>query len=102
MRLIDADELKGRTTNFDEEGCRIWHEWDIDNAPTVERPKGKWVCLVPPEFLEVHYEEYHPIPFGCSCCKEALYFVRDSEKEATICPFCGADMRGEADNGDDI
>ena len=35
MRLIDADALKGRTTNFDEEGNRIWHKWDIDNAPTI-------------------------------------------------------------------
>lgn len=34
-RLIDADELKSRTTDYDEEGCRIWHEWDIDNTPTV-------------------------------------------------------------------
>lgn len=35
MRLIDADDLKARTTDYDEEGCRIWHDWDIDNTPTV-------------------------------------------------------------------
>lgn len=56
MRLIDADELKGRTTNFDEEGNRIWHKWDIDNAPTIMpkefEPLVKAIIDVLPAIIE--------------------------------------------------
>lgn len=56
MRLIDADELKGRTTNFDEEGNRIWHKWDIDNAPTIMpkefEPLAKAIIDVLPAIVE--------------------------------------------------
>ena len=44
-RLIDADALKN--TFKDKEGNEFtaFHFYDaIDNAPTVERPHGEWIC----------------------------------------------------------
>ena len=75
MRLIDADELKGRTTNFDEEGNRIWHKWDIDNAPTVEeRPTGEWIL--------------HGMIYYCSKCGHEC-----GESGDNFCGNCGAKMK---------
>lgn len=42
MRLIDADALKANGNYYtDEEGYRIFYDWQIDNAPTVEVSKAK-------------------------------------------------------------
>lgn len=69
---------KGRTV------CAI-----IDNAPTVEQPKGKWIS---------HYDycsKHGVLPssliafWWCEQCEQAV------EQPTNFCPNCGADMRGE-------
>ena len=36
MRLIDADALKAAEPNYSEDGYRVFYEYEIDNAPTVD------------------------------------------------------------------
>ena len=96
MRFIDAYALKKAIT----EGCRseteclnhLWYDENlvalIDNAPTVERPKGEWIGK--------------GISVMCSECS-ALYSISIPEKfhsyniKMNYCPNCGADMRDGED-----
>lgn len=62
----------------------------IDNAPAVEaNPQGEWI----PMSTDCRgYSE----SFKCSICGAYIY-PRCLEKELdyNLCPYCGADMRGE-------
>jgi formate dehydrogenase maturation protein FdhE len=124
MRLIDADALiedfKSRLVD-----CNDWIEnakdketkirasavktfiaeviLTINNAPTVEytfeeafqktvcenklycpsRPQGEWITRT--EDNGVNYRFY------CSCCDREVMLITD------YCPYCGADMRGGAE-----
>lgn len=92
MRLIDADALKRELEFWVLSGFyrHILLE-HIDNAPTVERPKGKWI------------KEDKPWGgFGdsvlvntCSECGESFVYHGNNPK---YCPECGADMRGGQEN----
>ena len=80
MRLIDADALKKEFTEgaFTTKGVREI----IDNAPTVERPKGKWIV-----------DGHHYI---CSNCGKTLALMfSECDDDLIGCPFCLADMRGD-------
>lgn len=97
MRLIDADELKGKITDIDG-GCAIdGTGFDIytcevfeliDEVPTVkdvvERKMGEWIEHEKPK--NVFYIE-------CSEC--GCYFLHEHLVRNSFCPNCGADMRGE-------
>lgn len=90
MRLIDADFLKKRieygqglvefTANQIEEILEV-----IDDAPTVERPHGKWVQVMDKdgEYL------YHK----CSNCGQKVESGLDNPPFFNFCMDCGADMR---------
>ena len=81
----------------------------IDNAPTVDsldldvhiggrccgkrqrlldelRPKGKWELY--------QYQESRKKDWYCTAC--ATIVKKPLEKKYIFCPYCGADMRGEA------
>lgn len=115
MRLIDADALRTSIRESIEE-CREWanevHDGEmyarvsqsigtfvecslrIKNAPTVdavERKRGEWVKQM--DELAWWYE--------CSVCGD--YPLKDAyghESLSRFCPWCGADMRGEANETD--
>ena len=53
----------------------------IDNAPTVERPHGKWL----PNYIS----QFTNPGRSCSLCNKTVEFSEN------FCPNCGADMRGE-------
>ena len=86
MRLIDADELKKRAIP-----CEIHNGaltdlcvplYQINNAPTVERPQGEWI-------IDGHH-------IRCNKCNE---YICNTDREGNkipnnFCPNCGADMRG--------
>lgn len=117
MRLIDADALKGRTTNFDEEGNRIWHKWDIDNAPTIMpkefEPLVEAIIDVLPAIVEKTVpaivekierptgewkvwedERWGKEYYFCSKCNCQPYYEH-SIYTLNFCPNCGAKMKGE-------
>ena len=81
MRLIDADELKkcaipceihnGALTDL----CVALYQ--IDNAPTVERPQGEW--------------KLDSIGAYCSECKTHPDYTTN------YCGNCGAQMKGSAE-----
>lgn len=56
----------------------------IDNAPTVERPQGKWI-----ENLDSRNDEMQASCY-CSECGASCYCATDK-----FCHECGADMRGK-------
>jgi formate dehydrogenase maturation protein FdhE len=102
MRLIDADALK-EAVNHKKVVGRFNTIQLIDNAPTVEytfeeafqktvcenklycpsRPQGEWITRT--EDNGVNYRFY------CSCCDREVMLITD------YCPYCGADMRGGAE-----
>ena len=65
---------------------------EIDNAPTVERPHGKWI-YTDKEDKKKGYGGY------CSVCKcDMPIGINDWKQEyyeSNFCPNCGAYMRGE-------
>lgn len=70
-------------SDLDNQGyhCEKWcamkeAEMAIDNAPTVERPQGKW--------------QLHGMIYYCSECGHEC-----GESGDNFCGNCGADMRGE-------
>ena len=108
MRLIDADALKDHLQSlaYDDWNQGASTSWAdayrecadmVDEQPTIEpeRKKGRWI----PDNNSVYETR-----FVCSLCRE-------SQDVPTIgftkyipiwdyCPNCGADMRGERDEGD--
>jgi len=106
-RLIDADALKKEIEDvqYTQEFC-IEHQIDysismrmlsmiIDNAPTVEQQKGKWIYSTPVD-KEKEYGGY------CSRCKcDMPIFIEDWKQvycETDYCPNCGAKMKGGEEN----
>lgn len=89
MRLIDADKLKKTLHNFFDgkviyEPAYILRDvfCYIDNAPTVERPHGKWIykCCYGDEFPQ------------CSVCGKI------NDIKTKFCPYCGSkNMRSDED-----
>ena len=119
MRLIDADELRHhkfltpdavevkkwlpKETKTYQQGWNDAIDAIIDNAPTVEqecyitgaqwnefmkehkRPQGEWI-------IDGHH-------YKCSLCGKTLAIMfSETDDDLIGCPFCGADMRKEADN----
>lgn len=91
MRLIDADALKNELSDKDyitythEYGDAIPVNWimnAIDNAPTVERPRGEWIYIGQRNGLKV---------VECTNCHKRQY------GSMKYCGNCGADMRKEAE-----
>lgn len=89
MRLIDADELKKCAIP-----CEIHNGaltdlcvplYQIDNAPTVERPQGEWIIDDWSKIIE------------CNKCRgQAPIDITSGEQyRSNFCPICGADMRGD-------
>ena len=93
MRLIDADVLYKKVT---EEYCDIVAgrypfnivAYDMANmvkdAPTVEPVRGEWIG--------VEFDMF----FECSNCGYSTDY-----RLTNFCPNCGADMRGEKNDGMD-
>ena len=91
MKLINADSVINAKFPIVPEGIsevyvKGWNDAIdaiVDNAPTVERPKGAWEC-------------------GGFCFSTTSYrcpFCKTKTLERTkFCPNCGADMRGGQDN----
>ena len=83
VRLIDANALiremctKFYTTPYYKHILDV-----IDNAPTVERPQGKWIYN--------QYDDWH-----CSECRHLEIGGYNQKPSANFCPNCGADMRGD-------
>ena len=84
MRLIDADALKKCAIP-----CEIHNGaltdlcvplYQIDNAPTVERPHGEWI---------------HPYITDIACECSNCHLQMPITDYFNFCPNCGADMRGE-------
>ena len=103
MRLIDADALRdalGITGTADScKGCKYNDRFEfacntdaaptfeyvcemIDDAPTIEERKGKWINNI------------HDIPI-CDQCGYMTPYDRaiDDYEYGNYCPNCGADMR---------
>lgn len=91
MRLIDADELpEHKFTRESAKSSDYMRGWNdaidtiVDTAPTVERPKSKWIP-------QTDYDGF--TYWKCSKCgKKNDYEVTD------FCFWCGADMRKEVEN----
>ena len=98
MRLIDADTLSEHKfvsincylkSNCDNGFSQYKQGWNdaidaiIDNAPTVERPRGEWGKWI----ISV---------IQCPDCLECFNFPMRvySMEVLKECPNCGADMRG--------
>ena len=54
--------------------------------PSADRPKGEWI-------LTDNDKEYIPLFYTCSVC--GMKYT----EEYNYCPNCGADMRGDENNG---
>lgn len=85
MSKLDADvpfDVYERLTSLVSiEDIKICKEI-IEEAPTVERPKGEWA--------------YDGVKWKCNRCGKWL-FIYDGDADMNFCPNCGADMRGEGE-----
>lgn len=81
--LISRSELRARFQAILDRGD-MFCEYDIigmvDNAPTVERPRGEWIYIGQRNRLKV---------VECTNCHKRQY------GSMKYCGNCGADMRGE-------
>lgn len=85
MRQIDADKLpEHKFTRESAKGSDYMRGWNdaidaiVDNEPTVERPRGKWIGIGG--------------DYRCDKCYGKLWYRSD------YCPQCGAYMMKEAEN----
>ena len=85
MRLIDADLLEPDADDDDGE-CWAYSITQIENAPTIEPKKGKWIR---------DYDTSNTISGKCSVCDWEAHLYEDDVVGMNYCPNCGADMRGE-------
>lgn len=95
MRPIDADSLKYRREEYGgyddvsmedrKKGILYLLKEDIDNAPTIETKKGKWI----PKTLPLTLSDGHKDCVQCSNCKTHW------DVETNYCPYCGAKMQME-------
>lgn len=103
MRLIDADSLRTRMYHEAFETDSDMQKWDsgcwirykmfenaIENAPTIEPKKGKWI-------KHSIGHEHTPWGFDCSECGEWLVVGEEIVKKYNYCPNCGCSMKGETD-----
>ena len=90
-RYIDADKIEPHEQlesfgNGRYEYVRIAYMDDIDAIPSAdvrENARGEWI----------HYDGEFDYDFKCSECGYSVWDNSD------FCPNCGADMRGEENNG---
>ena len=99
MRLIDADELIDKygdwyTEEGTEEGYIGTIKGIVDSMPTIEteRKKGKWIRWYE-EIKSGSCTDYIP---HCKCSECGTDINARSSLFIKFCPYCGADMRGEA------
>lgn len=110
--LISREALKKHKVYSEERHEYVVPVYNIDNAPTiedlseysdklwkqayergktVERPQGKWI----------NQSQGAKYPCECSKChKEPIYAegIEEGYVLSDFCPYCGADMREEAEN----
>ena len=114
MRLIDADELKKNKPEEYIDGTRVYFQYEIDNATTVnfmispdyvtelqnlnkelikqleetERLQGEWITDIN------HCYSDDEDTFECSVCKEPFTLIYGTPKDNlyNFCPNCGAKM----------
>jgi hypothetical protein len=115
MRLIDADALRAKMYHEAFETDTDMQRWDggcwirykmfenaIDNAPTIidpQRMRGKWIP---------HHDEamqFDGISIGSMTCSICGWTTYNKIHLLVVCPYqfcpnCGADMRGEQNEGD--
>ena len=82
MRLIDADKIKYDDIPIaNARGIVVTRkavmQREIENMPTIERKKGKWIERFDDDDKWVM----------CTNCH------KDEDKASPFCPHCGADMR---------
>ncbi len=86
MRLIDADALLAKLRMTDR---YFMVKFDIEEAPTVERPHGEW------EWAKTDYSDNGSI--YCTNCRTSLLEdvpeIRMKGKLYEFCPYCGAKMK---------
>ena len=108
--LISREALKNNERHYDEEGCRIFYESEIDKAPAVTPTFGMFRAMLC-ETCQAYAtnraiaklaDEYtrprgkwilcHDTYFSkCSICGDIWL----NEECKNYCPNCGADMREE-------
>lgn len=103
VRLIDADELKKNKPEEYIDGTRVYFQYEIDNAPTVEvtdydtgyqdgledglndiRPQGEWI--------RYRDNPHQPEHIKCSNCGQ-YWSISEQDKIFDFCFKCGAYMR---------
>lgn len=87
-RLIDADLIQYEPMlspkgNGQYEEVSVAYKSQINDLPTIERKKGKWIKGIG--------ENGVTTSLFCSCC----YYENPHWDDWNFCPGCGADMRGE-------
>lgn len=112
MRLIDADAFKQRNERLLQ--CDFPYKSEetleelIDSAPIIEeRKKGKW-SIEETNTYELSYgvTAYAPV-YKCSACGRSIEshlmldepIVPEDANFSRFCPWCGANMIQENDNG---
>lgn len=81
MRLIDADGLKEYVKKVEDYDSAYTICAYIDNAPTVEKPRGKWITKTISTF-----PQYQPNEYMCPFCRAIKY------QKSAFCPNCGAQL----------
>ena len=96
MRLIDADDIREWVMSR-KRLSKVLTIMAIDETPTISpdslRPKGRWTYgSVEPGWFTPGGNR----PWICSECGHLESWMIDRPK-VNFCPFCGADMREEAE-----
>lgn len=96
MRLIDADSLKYRRMEYGahddvpmgerKKGIQYLLKEDIDDAPTIEPKRGKWI------FYRTFNDWDIPIWQECGCTECKTIIQMPPRFRYPYCPNCGAKM----------